>query len=162
MTFQSTVRANLASGVVGELAFQGPLRAKTYRLNSASAANNVFGRAFTATGVQDEVQAGGTGAYAGIMCNPKEAALTGVAGDPLAASLTLKNGAQAQLLEMGEIFLVLPGVAAVGDPLKFAQATGIISAGAPGAGETAIPASVVTIYPGDAASGYTIIAKVTG
>ena len=47
MTFQATVYDNIGFGVVGELFLDGPLRAQPGRLDSASAANNVIGRAFT-------------------------------------------------------------------------------------------------------------------
>ena len=47
MSFQSSVAANIAFGVVGEIYLDGPMRAQPAKLDSADAANNVVGRAFT-------------------------------------------------------------------------------------------------------------------
>ena len=44
MTFQKEVRKNMASYIVGEIAFGGPLRVEPKILFSTSASNNVFGR----------------------------------------------------------------------------------------------------------------------
>ncbi|HKO36331.1 MAG TPA: hypothetical protein VJV21_07605, partial [Pyrinomonadaceae bacterium] len=64
--FQSAVNFDQGAGIVGELAFEGPLRALALILNSADAADNVFGRAFCyVAGSEEQAEAGGTGAFAG-------------------------------------------------------------------------------------------------
>ena len=46
MPFQSTVRINQTTGIVGDIVLDGPLIGAPAILNSTSAANNVIGRAF--------------------------------------------------------------------------------------------------------------------
>lgn len=137
--FQSTVYINQAIGVPGDIYSNQPLSVSTATLDSDVAANNVFGRAFT---INDEanqptsVQAGqpGTRAWAGILVNPKEYASFGVAGNPLAASLVLPNGAIGQFCTQGQVIVQLEisppetaGVANVGDLVIFENATGKLS-----------------------------------
>jgi hypothetical protein len=149
--FQSTVRELLANGVVGELAFEGPLRAQPANLNSASAANNVIGRAFTFT-EQGVAAAGGTGAFAGILANPKAYALQGTtAGGSLAPTLALPNGAIGEFVTMGIMYVTLPAVADIGALVIYATATGILStvpAGTTdaGVGNAFVPNAVVSHY----------------
>jgi len=161
MSFQSTVRSNIAAGVIGEIVFLGPIRAKPYILNSADADNNVIGRVFCETGTEGEAKAGGdAGVFAGILFNPKVYASAGSASGTLAPSLTLPNGTVAELLQMGEVFVELGEVAAAGDVLKYDDVTGVIGVGAPGVGETAIPNAVVSYF--DATSpGYLAVIKLT-
>lgn len=146
MGFQSTVSLNQGFGVVGELVFDGPVRAEPFILNSADAAYNVVGRAFTVTS-QGVAAAGGTGAFAGIMVNPKHYASYGTtAGGTLAPTLTLANNATAEMLRMGEIIVSLPGAAAIGDAVKYNTTTGVLGTGAPGAGEAAVPNAKVSRF----------------
>lgn len=134
--FQSNVYIKQAIGVPGDIYSDQPLRVSTASLNSTNAANNVFGRAFTVLDVLNQptsVEAGqpGTRPYAGILVNPKEYASFGVAGNPLAASLVLPNGAVGQFCTMGQVivqFEISPplsaGVVQVGDIVIFENATG--------------------------------------
>ena len=46
MVFQSTVRIDQTTGIVGDIVIDGPQRGQPGILNSTSAANNVIGRAF--------------------------------------------------------------------------------------------------------------------
>lgn len=151
MPFQSVVRNDIATGVVGELAFEGPLRASPYILNSASAANNVVGRAFTLVdGSEDEVTAGGAGVFAGILGNPKVYASNGTAADgTLAPTLTLRNGEIGEFVEMGIMFVNLANTANVGDYVQYVTATGILSGVAtdtPDADNTLVPNARVHRY----------------
>lgn len=162
MSFQSIVRNDVASGVIGDIAFLGPLRSKPYVLNSANAANNVIGRVFTETGTEGEAQAGGAGAFAGILINSKSYASPGTASGTLAPTLTLPNGAVGELMTMGEVFISLTENAASGTVLSYNTTTGVIVAGAPGAGEAAIPNAVVSYFNLDPAGGDSIaVAKLT-
>lgn len=149
MGFQSTVDADITSGVIGEIAFDGPTRALSAVLDSgAGAANNVVGRVFTwqdrAAGT---VKAGGAAAdFAGILVHPKSYALLGTAaGGTLATSLTVADGVPVELLFMGEVFVSLATTGGtIGAALKYNTTTGIIDFGAPGAGEAAIPNAVIS------------------
>ena len=71
MGFQSTIAANQGFGVVGESVFSGPRRAQP-GVVKGTAANIVVGRAFTIDAADGQFQPGGTGAYGGILCNPKD------------------------------------------------------------------------------------------
>lgn len=168
MTFQSSVANNIGFGVVGELAFDGPLRAQPGRLDSASAANNVIGRAFTvkddATAGYDtaadpqplDVQAGGTGVFAGILANPKVYPLYGTTGDTLASSLTLPNNTIGTLVqETAGMIIAVPAACAIGDWVWFDNTTGELQTTAPGAsapaGTTRVPNGRITRYESAAA-----------
>lgn len=109
--FQSTVRIDQATGVVGEIILEGPRRAQPAILNSTSAANNVVGRAFNFlnTTADQEVtsDAAGTGVFAGILVNPKVYATSGPSTGTLDPTLTLRNNEQVELLTMGMIIVDL-------------------------------------------------------
>jgi len=133
MTFQTEVRQDQASGIVGELAFDGPTRAFRYTLDSGDAANNIFGRAFTVKAGQDlDVEAGGAGVFAGIMVGPKQHATQGPDTGTLDPTLQLRNGEDADFLTMGTVFVELTNAANVGDSVAYA-ADGQLTAFAPGA-----------------------------
>lgn len=164
MAFQASVNnIGLAFGVPGEFFDDSPRRAQPGWLDSASAANNVFGRAFT---VKDDatgnfvtskdpqpliVQAGGTGVFAGIMVHPKEHAANGTAADgPLAPTLTIPNNRIAAFATMGRVIVPVAAAVAVGDVAEFVNTTGVISFRAPSgtvpAGSTRIVGSQVYHY----------------
>lgn len=172
--FQSAVSNNIGFGVPGELFLEGPLRAQPGVLNSTDAANNVIARAFTirddATAsfetVADpqpmEMQAGGTGVFAGILANPKVYANPGtIAGGPFAQNLVLPNGVMAEFVEETAGIIVQLGAAcAVGDWLYFTNATGILTTTAPGAAapalSTRVPGGRVVRYE-SAAAGLAVV-----
>lgn len=133
---QTTVNRYIGYGVVGEIFDSGPHRAQPFTLNSASATNNVFGRAFSKTATEGVAAVGNTtGAlvFAGIMVNPKEHISRGDAVNPLNPSLTLPNGEVASMLTMGSVFVTLPAAAAIGDRVIFDNTTGILATIAAGA-----------------------------
>lgn len=130
MSFQSTVALNQGFGVVGEIAFEGPLRATPGRVKG-TAANIVIGRAFTIDIADGQYSPGGTGRYGGILANPKAQASYGAAAGPLAPTLVVPVGQVGEFVTMGEIILALAAAANIGDKLTFAQATGVISPLAP-------------------------------
>ena len=168
MAFQTSVIGDIRSGVVGEIAFDGPTRALSAVLDSgAGAANNVVGRVFTwADRAAGTVKAGGdVDDFAGILVMPKTHALRGtVAGGTLADSLTLPDGTPVELLQMGEVFVSVDTTGAVvGDALKYNTTTGVIDHGTAGAGEAAIPNAVVSRNNSSptAANAFLVVAKLT-
>lgn len=113
-----TVANGMMSGVVGELSHWGPTRARPAVLNSTSAENNVFGRAFTYEDEEAEtVQAGGDGTFAGIMFHPKA---------HMIEDYGVPNGAASEFLIMGELFAQVAEASAAkfGDKVYFVPATG--------------------------------------
>jgi hypothetical protein len=134
MAFQSTIQTAMGAGLPGELFDDGPRRAQPFTLRSDSAADNVFGRAFTVLS-EGVAEAGkdGSQVFAGILINPKAAPLYGVSGDPYGASLTVPNEYIGELLSEGSIWVTLPAAANIGDAVYFTDATGVITTTAPGA-----------------------------
>lgn len=137
MPIPNQIPSTLVSGIPGELAFDGPTRAVAGLLASATAANNVFGRAFTyADEAVESMQAGGTGLFAGILINPK-AYLT----YPLDY---MQNGNQAEFLFMGEVYVQLSTTGGtIGDLVWFDNATGALGHGTASTGQTQIPNAVI-------------------
>lgn len=134
MSFQSTVYLASGAGVSGDFYTDSPRICESYILNSVSATNNVFGRAFTKNG-QGVAQVGdpsGTGVFAGFLVNPKGSVNYGILGNALSPTLVLPNESQAELLTMGSIFVTLPAAAAIGDYVYFDQTTGELTTQAPG------------------------------
>lgn len=150
MGFQISVGIYNALGIPGSLAYDGPIRSKTYNLYSAGTPN-VIGYAYTVSAganpdtslgspLAGNAAVGGTGVFAGILVNPKVYPLRGtVAGGPLAASLVLPDYSIGELLTMGEIFVSLPGPANVGDLITYDPLTGALNSIAP---TTAFTASI--------------------
>lgn len=168
MAFQTTVVSDIRSGIIGEIAFDGPTRTLAAMLDSgAGAANNVVGRVFTwIDKAAETVQAGGPAVdFAGILVMPKTHALRGTAaGGPLADSLVLPDGTPVELLSMGFVFVSLATTGAtIGTALKYNTTTGIIDHGTPGAGEAAIPNAVVARHNASptAAGQFLAVAKLT-
>lgn len=159
MPFQSEVRTDLASGMIGEAAFTGPIRDYRYILNSGSADNNVFGRVFTFTGTEGEVQAGGdiANGFAGVLVNPKEHASYG-ATNPLDPSMTLPNGISASIREMGNVIIPLAATADPSSTVIYTAATGVISIGtADGLTTYAVPNARILPYLGSSAAEIAVV-----
>lgn len=132
MAFQTTVNAEAALGVQGELFLSGPVRAQPAILSSANAAYNIVGKTYFTMSSEGVAAAGGTGAMGGILVHPKHYASYGTsAGGPLAATMTLANNATAELLSMGEIVIALGAAAAIGDKVIYNTTTGALSTLAP-------------------------------
>ena len=142
-TLQSTVNIWSAAGVVGELAFDGPMRAAPYNLYSAGVPN-IVGNAFTVTSggspepvgnsaIAGTAQVGGTGYFAGILINPKDYASYGTTGTngPLAPTMVLPDYSIGQLAITGEFWVNLPGPANIGDLVTYDPLTGNLNSIAP-------------------------------
>ena len=142
MAFPSSVISDLRSGVVGEISFDAPYTGIAAVANSASAANNVFGRAFTYVDESVEIiGAGGTGLFAGILVNPKAFSVTTVDG----GTDSVPNGTPVEVMREGECFVLLlagTGVT-IGDGVYFVNADGTLGAGTAGAGQTQIAGATV-------------------
>lgn len=139
MGFQSTIALNQGFGVVGEIVFEGPLRAAP-GVVKGTAANIVVGRFFTIDAADGQYSPGGTGALGGILSNPKALQSIGTsAGGPLAPTLVVPAGTVCEFVTMGEIVVAMTNACAVGDPVYFVNADGTIAAGTAGAGQTQIP-----------------------
>jgi structural protein gp24 len=138
MAFQTTVNLVSGAGVPGDFYSDSPRICESFILNSVSALNNVFGRAFTKIAGADnqgQAQVGNpttTGVFAGFLVNPKGSVNYGILGNALAPTLVLPNESQAELLTMGTIFVTLPAAAAIGDYVYFDNTTGALTTQAPG------------------------------
>lgn len=152
MTLQSTVALNQGFGVVGELAFDGPLRAISAVIDHATAANIVVGRWFTAP-ADGEYRPGGTGAVGGLLVNPKVYASIGTsAGGPLAPTLIVPTGTVGEFASMGEFVVAAANAVALGDLAMYDTTTGAISALSPTATYTGVIAITTGILTVSAAS----------
>lgn len=167
MAFPNKINTGLARGVPGDIATYSPHRGTARFLQSTDAANNVFGRYFTLNTVGEEVyaQAGGMGAFGGILVHSKEHARCLCGNDPL---FSLPNGKWGTLLEMGCVYIQLPtGVTAKeGDLVKYTVATGVLGVGEvtpPAEGQDATEAQVpnAVIYRGNVADGDIAVIKIT-
>lgn len=147
--FQSAVALNQGFGVVGEIAFEGPLRATPGVIKGADPTLNIVGRAFTIDTADGQYTAGGTGVFGGILANPKTMSSLGTsAGGALAPTLTVPNGTIGEFVTMGEIVIAAANAAKIGDKVMFAQATGIVSALPPlitYTGEIAVTTGILTV-----------------
>ena len=133
MGFQTTVIGDNRSGLIGEIAFDGPTRVISGMLDSgAGAANNIVGRVFTwASRADGTFKVGGAAAdFAGILISPKTHALRGTtAGGTLADSLLIPDGEQVELLPMGEVFIAIENAGgSIGNLLAYDTTTGEITA----------------------------------
>ncbi|CNI48190.1 structural cement protein Gp24 [Yersinia pekkanenii] len=162
MNFQQKVRFDQAFGLVGEVSFDGPLRAKPGVLNSEDPANNVFGRAFTVL-PDGSITAGGTGSFWGILANPKAHMFTSRIGDD--GNNTLPNGVNAEFVDMAIINVEISTPTTVGSDLFYATETGALRALPPGTaapeGHLAVPNAKVARLPQTNANGGLIVAQLT-
>jgi hypothetical protein len=135
MGFQSTVSLQQGFGVPGEQYSDGPWRAQSYIINSASAAYNNVGSTMCSVTSQGNCAAGnsgGTAAFAGLLVDPKDIALFGTGGIPLAPTLNVPNYTQVECATMGSYVVTLPGAAAIGDYVIYDNTTGAIGTVAAG------------------------------
>lgn len=174
MAFQKTVRFNQAAGLAGEIAEDGPLRSQTFRLvaNATTPATPIaFGRAFTyatpayAANPNDLAgtqiaQPGGTGAFAGILINPKAHASRGTASGPLEAVYSVPADTFGELARMAILFAVVEAAdAAAGAPgsaIAYKDDGSLVSFAAGGtapSGSTVIPGARLLTDLGAAPAG---------
>lgn len=115
--FQNVINRQFTAGQAGEIAMDGPLRAKIGRIldrtditGTVPAIGKVFGWVspeLQAPGIlENQVSVGGSVFY-GMASNPKEQVLYATGSDPLAASYTLPIGGVASFADMGIFFASL-------------------------------------------------------
>jgi hypothetical protein len=161
-TFQSSVNIWSAGGVVGEQAFDGPMRAAPYNLFS-SGVPNLVGNAYTVSsggnpdpsgnsGVAGTAQVGGSGVFAGILINPKDYASYGTTSGTLNPTITLADYSIGQLATMGSFWAYLPGPANIGDLVTYDPLTGNLNSVPPAASFTG-STSTTTLTVSAVASG---------
>lgn len=130
MGFQSAVQIQQGFGVPGEQFTDSPWRAQSFSIDSALASYNIVGAtccSVTADGVCAAGNTGGVLPYAGLLIDPKNIALFGTGGIPLAPTLTVPNFTQVECATMGTFIVTLPAAAAIGDYVVYDNTTGAIS-----------------------------------
>lgn len=157
---QSSVNIYAALGMPGDLAYDGPMRAAPWNLDS-DGTDQYFGYAYTVTSggnpdpsaaspVAGTAQVGGTGVFAGILVNSKEHASFGASGAPLSPVLVLPDNTVGTLLTMGQIFAQIPGPADVGDVVWYKTSDGSLTTTSPFfLGTAVISATTMTVSAQD-------------
>lgn len=127
--FQSTIFVNQGFGVPGELFTDSPHTATPYTIVSALESYNIIGATACTIVSQGVCKAGSTGTlgFAGILVNPKNQALFGVANVPLDPTLTVNNNMPVACATMGVVIVTLPAGAAIGDRVIYDNTTGALS-----------------------------------
>ena len=148
MGFQTALAAALAFGVVGDILYDGPHRAKPGVLKG-TAANIVVGRYFTLDASDGQYAPGGTGKDGGILSNPKALQSIGTsAGGPLAPTLVVPAGTVGEFTDMGMMVVALTNGCNIGDLVQYAHADGTLKAQGPVVsftGEIAVTTGVLTV-----------------
>lgn len=140
MSFQTTVGFKYTEGFVGQIILEVPHVVTSWRLNGQTANPNTFGLAYTYAAddigaapqfgnanTENVAQVGGATAFAGILVNPQEFALSGTAaGGTLAPSLALPPYNHAQLMTKGQCVVFINAAVTFGAALGFVPATGEI------------------------------------
>lgn len=125
---------------------------------TVSASQTVTSEAMTAAGGTDLV-------FAGIMCNPKAAALYGTAAGTLTPTLAIPDNSQADFLTMGDVNSAVGTACGISDLVAYNVTTGALSTFAPGgtppAGCVQVPNAVVYRYPVTNGSGGITVARLT-
>lgn len=134
MAIQTTVGQIQGFGVPGEKWVQGPWQSAPYALVSASAAYNIVGSTFCTTTSQGVCAAGGTGAFAGLLVNPKVYANYG----NLVPTMTLQNNTEVECATVGTYVVTVPTGAAIGHWVYYNTTTGLLGTIAAG---SSLPAS---------------------
>jgi hypothetical protein len=162
MGFQSAVSLLQGFGVPGEQFTDGPTRAETFTIVSASSSLNIIGATactVTSQGVCAAGNVGGARVFAGILVDPKDVALFGTGNQPLAPTLVVPNNSIVECASMGSFIVTLPAAANIGDSVIFDNTSGALSTIAPG---IALPsgktfANAVVDYYTVAAAGLAVI-----
>ena len=155
MTVQTTVNKFQVLGVPGEFADDSPSRVAPYSCLANESAQPTVGYAFTQGTNDNEAKVGGTGAFLGILVEPKQYANYA----NLNASLVVKAGTNGEICDMGHIFVKSATEVKPGYVAAFANATGAISAYASAASipetSTQIPGKFIKVSA--AANGVAIL-----
>jgi len=143
MSFQTTVRSDQASFIIGEILYDGPVRARNMIVDSNGATPNTVGFAYTRIAGRDDACAAGSaggGAFAGILVNPKAYASEGGSAGALSPTLDIADNVEGELMTMGTIpvNLSIVGTGAIGEGVFYVDATGALGSGVAGGGQTQI------------------------
>lgn len=125
MAFQTSVNKYQVIGVHGEFADDSPSRTAPYALVANSTVQPAVGCVFTQGTADNEAKVGGSGAYLGVLVEPKQYA--NLNGD-LSATTNVKAGTNGEICSMGHIFVKSPTAFAPGYLAEYEPATGVISA----------------------------------
>ncbi len=120
---QTSVGRYQVLGVPGEFADDSPHRCAPYSCLANSSAQPTVGYAFTQGTADNEAVVGGTGAFLGVLVEPKQYANYA----NLNASLEVNEGIFGEICDMGHIFVKSATAVAPGYVAAFANATGAIS-----------------------------------
>jgi hypothetical protein len=133
MPIQTSIAPQMPFGSVGDI-MKSDSETIVRNMQSSGAGNNL-GKAVTF--VSDGIcKVGGTGQFVGILSGGK----SDIAYVTLGGTTTaIPDGQDGSIMIRGEIMIPIAAAANMTDPLKFNQTTGVISVGAAGAGETALP-----------------------
>lgn len=141
MAIQKSVNQYQVLGVPGEFADDSPHRCAPYSCLANGDAQPTVGCAFTQGTADNEAVVGGTGAYLGVLVEPKQYANYA----NLNPSLAVNPGTFGEICDMGHIYIASATEVKPGYVAAFDNATGAISAYA---NAEAIPASGYTQIPG--------------
>lgn len=125
MAVQKTVNKYQVIGVHGEFADDSPSRVTPYACLANSSAQPKVGCVFTQGTADNEAKVGGSGAYLGVLVEPKQYA--NYNGD-LSATTAVNPGTNGQICSMGHVYIKSPAAFAPGYLAEYEPATGVISA----------------------------------
>lgn len=174
--FPNSIKPVLESGIIGELAFASPIRAKAVLIKSADEKKNIFGRALTyvsgATGTPltgDQginpapavVQVGGSGKFAGFLAHPKASYATVFLNTTAADLQYAPNETIVDCLEMGEVFAHIENTGKPTDAIAYDADGKFYAVADPAnvpAGQTLVPNATLRMFTVATATGGAVIA----
>lgn len=121
---QTAVNKYQVIGVPGEFADDSPTRVTPFACLANSTAQPTVGYVFTQGTADNEAKVGGSGAYLGVLVEPKQYANY----NNLNASLEVKPGTNGEICSMGHIFVKSATEFKPGYLAEYEPATGAISA----------------------------------
>ena len=121
---QTSVNKYQVIGVPGEFADDSPSRVTPFACLANSTAQPTVGYVFTQGTADNEAKVGGSGAYLGVLVEPKQYANY----NNLNASLEVKPGTNGEICSMGHIFVKSATAFQPGYLAEYEPATGAISA----------------------------------
>lgn len=121
---QTSVNKYQVIGVPGEFADDSPSRVTPFACLANSTAQPTVGYVFTQGTADNEAKVGGSGAYLGVLVEPKQYANY----NNLNASLEVKPGTNGEICSMGHIFVKSATAFKPGYLAEYEPATGAISA----------------------------------
>ena len=124
MPVQTTVNQYQVLGVPGEFADNSPSIVAPYACLANGGAQPTVGCVFTQGTNDNEAVVGGSGAYLGVLVEPKQYANFA----DLTATLAVKPGTNGEICSMGHIFVKSATAFKPGYLAEYEPATGVISA----------------------------------